>query len=49
MIQDIDQMTRTSWDDGEITEAEMITVLLAKIRELIAVVNRLQGVNRNDQ
>jgi hypothetical protein len=42
MIQDIDQQIRAFWDDGEITEAEMITVLITKIRELIAEVNRLK-------
>jgi len=43
MIQDFDEETCKSWDDGEITEAQMINVLHAKIRELIAEVNRLQG------
>jgi hypothetical protein len=41
-IQDFDEEVCRSWDDGEITEVQMINVLLAKIRELIAEVNRLQ-------
>jgi hypothetical protein len=41
-MMNFDEEICKSWDDGELTEAQMINVLIAKIRELIAEVNRLQ-------